>query len=92
MVNFIAGFAVNLIAKCMADAMGAAFSSSDAALSIVGGRWSSHDRNTFHGTAGAQSAAGDCAALVVPEPVPRLARRTTLPGMHEIVRPGFRGR
>ena len=33
-----------------------------------------HARTSFHGTGGAQSAAGDCAALVVPQPVPRHAR------------------
>ena len=40
----------------------------------------------FIAQTGAPAAAGDGAALVVQEPLPRLARTAALPGMHEIVR------
>jgi len=38
---------------------------------------------------GAPAAAGHGAALVVQKPLPRLARKTALSGMHEIVRHGL---
>jgi hypothetical protein len=70
----------------MADAIGAAFSFWNAAPSIHQGRWIKHGRNSFYGSTDTQSAAGDCAALVVPQPLPRLARPAALPGMHQIVK------
>jgi hypothetical protein len=104
----------------MADAMWAAFSSSNAALSTVGAICKMvtgfasdralfkeahdlainrphfggscvendghrHGRNSFYGSTGTQSAAGDCATLVVPKPLPRHGRTAPLPGMHPIV-------
>jgi hypothetical protein len=58
----------------MADTMRAAFCLGDAALSV---RWDDgqrYDRNSFHLSIGSKSGAGDCQALVVPQPVPRHAR------------------
>src|SRR5947208_16005330 len=43
-----------------------------------------YGRTSFHGSIGAQSAAGDCTALVLHEPVPRLARSAPLHLMHQI--------
>jgi len=63
----------------MADATRAAFSREIAALSLVQGRWIQHGRNSLYRSTGAPAAAGDGAALVVQEPVPRLARAAALP-------------
>jgi len=43
------------------------------------------DRTSFYRSIGSPAAASRCAPLVVQEPVPCLARRAELPGMHEIV-------
>jgi hypothetical protein len=50
---------------------------------------SSYGGNSFYGSTGTPAAAGHGAALVVQEPLPRLARATALPGMHEIVSRDF---
>jgi hypothetical protein len=50
----------------MADAIWAAFSMGNAALSIRRERRKSYDRNSFYLSIGAKSGAGDCPALVVP--------------------------
>jgi hypothetical protein len=47
----------------------------------------SHDRNSLYLSTGTQSGAGRCAALVVPQPVPRDARQASLPGMPQFVNP-----
>jgi hypothetical protein len=47
-----------------------------------------HDRIFLYLSTGTQSGAGDCATLVVPQPVPRFTRQASLPGMHQIVMPG----
>jgi hypothetical protein len=74
----------------MADAIWAAFSFGNAALSrSQGDDGLSYGGNSFLCSTGTPAAAGHGAALVVQEPLPRLARATALPGMHEIVRPGF---
>jgi hypothetical protein len=39
-------------------------------------------RAAFYLSIGTQSDAGDCAALVVPQSLPRLARQTSMPGIH----------
>jgi hypothetical protein len=52
------------------------------------GRWI-HGRNSLYRSTGAPTAASHGAALVVQEPLPRLARTAALPGMHEIVSRGF---
>jgi hypothetical protein len=44
-----------------------------------------HDRNSLYLSTSAQSAADDCATLVVPQPVPRLTRQASMPGMHQFV-------
>jgi hypothetical protein len=44
-----------------------------------------HDRDSVYLSTGPQSGAGDRAALVVPQPVPRFARAAALPGMHHVV-------
>jgi hypothetical protein len=44
-----------------------------------------HDRNSLYLSTGAQSAADDCATLVVPQLVPRLARQASMPGIHQFV-------
>jgi hypothetical protein len=63
----------------MADAIGATFSFGIAAPSIV---WGTMDTAMvellFMGSTGAQSAAGDCTALVVHEPIPGVARPAPL--------------
>src|SRR5580700_7545806 len=71
----------------MADALGAAFSSGNAALFHGGDDRLCHDRNVLYLPTRTQSAAGGCAPLVVPQPVPRFARTTPVPGMHEFVTP-----
>jgi hypothetical protein len=74
----------------MADAMRAAFSFGIAALSRpFGDDGSSYGGNSFYRSTGTPAAAGHGAALVVQEPLPRLARKTALPGMHEIVSRAF---
>jgi hypothetical protein len=74
----------------MADAIWAAFSFGIAALSRpFGDDGSSYGGNSFYRSIGAPAAAGHGAALVVQEPLPRLARATPLPGMHEIVSRAF---
>jgi hypothetical protein len=74
----------------MADAMWAAFSFGIAAPSRpFGGDGSSYGGNSFYRSTGTPAAAGHGAALVVQEPLPRLARKTALPGMHEIVSRAF---
>jgi hypothetical protein len=74
----------------MADAMWAAFSFGIAALPRpVGDDGSSHGGSSFYRSTGAPAAAGDGAALVVQEPLPRLARKAALPELHEIVSRGF---
>jgi hypothetical protein len=45
--------------------------------------------NSFFRSTGAPATAGHGTTLVVQEPLSRLARTTALPGVHEIVRPGF---
>ena len=45
-----------------------------------------YGRTAFFGSVGAQSATGDCTALVVHQPIPGVARPAPLPGMHQIVR------
>jgi len=70
----------------MADAIRVAFSSASAAPSVVGwGQRTSHDRNSLYLSTGTQSGAGDCTPLVVPQAVPRLAGKTSLPGMYQFV-------
>jgi hypothetical protein len=49
----------------------------------------SDGRISLYGSTGAPAVAGDGAALVVPEPLPRFARPAALPGMHEIVSRDF---
>jgi hypothetical protein len=44
-----------------------------------------HDRNSLYLSTGTQSAAGDCAALVLPQPLPRVAGTASVPGMHQFV-------
>jgi hypothetical protein len=44
-----------------------------------------HDRDALYLSAGAKSAAGGCAPLVVPQPVPRFARTAAMPGKHKFV-------
>jgi hypothetical protein len=44
-----------------------------------------HGRNSLDGAAGAQPAAGDGAALVLPRPFPSHARPTPLSGKHSFV-------
>jgi hypothetical protein len=76
----------------MADAIWAAFSFGIAALSRPFGttdRTMNDGGNSFYRSTGAPAAAGHGAALVVQEPLPRLARKTALPGMHEIVSRDF---
>jgi hypothetical protein len=74
----------------MADAMWAAFSFGNAALSrLLGGDGKNNGRNSLYRSTGTPAVAGDGAALVVQEPLPRFARTAALPGMHEIVRRGF---
>jgi hypothetical protein len=74
----------------MADAILAAFSFGNAAISVsTGDDEFSDGRNSLYRSTGTPAAAGDGAALVVQEPLPRLARATALPGMHEIVSRGF---
>jgi hypothetical protein len=46
----------------------------------------SHGRNSLYGSAGPQSDAGHCAALVVQEPLSRLAWAAPVPGMHQGIR------
>jgi hypothetical protein len=50
----------------MADAIWAAFSMGNAALSLRWERRKSYDRNSFYLSIGTKSGAGDCPALVVP--------------------------
>jgi hypothetical protein len=74
----------------MADAMWAAFSFGIAALSRPSGDDGNSDgRNSLSRSTGTPAVAGDGAALVVQEPLPRLARTAALPGMHEIVSRDF---
>jgi len=74
----------------MADAIWAAFSFENAALSRPqGDDGLSYGRNSFLCSTGTPAAAGHGAALVVQEPLPRLARAAALPGMHEIVSHAF---
>jgi hypothetical protein len=72
----------------MADASRAAFFSVDAALFNRWGRRTGHDRNSLYLSTDTQSAPGDCTALVVPQPVSRLARKTAVPGMSRLLKPG----
>jgi hypothetical protein len=44
-----------------------------------------YDRISLYLSIGAQSTAGDDAALVVPQPLPRLKRQASMPGMHPFV-------
>jgi len=44
-----------------------------------------HDRISLYLSIGAQSTAGDDAALVVPQPQPRLKRQASMPRMHPFV-------
>ena len=75
------------IDRCMADAIRAAFSFGNAApIYRSGDDGCRYGRTSFYGPTGAQSAAGDCTAVVVHQPVPRLARPAPLPGIHQIVR------
>jgi hypothetical protein len=70
----------------MADATMAAFSFEIAAISVSQGDDEFSDgRNFLYCSTGAPAVAGPGAALVVQEPLPRLARTAALPGMHEIV-------
>jgi hypothetical protein len=74
----------------MADTTMAAFSFGIAApFRPFGGDGSSYGGNSFYRSTGTPAAAGHGAALVVQEPLPRLARKTALPGMHEIVSRAF---
>jgi hypothetical protein len=74
----------------MADTTMAAFSFEDAAISVSAGDYEFSDgRNSLYRSTGAPAAAGHGAALVVQEPLPRLARTAALPGMHEIVSRDF---
>ncbi|MEH2525506.1 MULTISPECIES: hypothetical protein [unclassified Bradyrhizobium] len=74
----------------MADAMWAAFSFGNAALSrFSGDDGSSYGGNSLYRSTDAPAAAGIGAALVVQKPLPRLARTAALPRMHEIVSRGF---
>jgi hypothetical protein len=74
----------------MADAIWAAFSFGNAAISVSPGDDEFSDgRNSLYRSTGTPAAAGPGAALVVQEPLPRYARTATLPGMHEIVRRAF---
>jgi hypothetical protein len=43
---------------------------------------SRHDRISLYLSAGPQSAPGDRATLVLPQPLPRFAGAASLPGMH----------
>jgi hypothetical protein len=45
-----------------------------------------HGRSYLYGAAGAQAAAGDGAALVLPQPFPCDAWRAALPGVHGFVK------
>jgi hypothetical protein len=69
----------------MADVIGAAF---DQCRPIYRRRddGCGYGRDSPDGSIGAQSAAGDCPALVVQELVPGHTRRTPLPGMHRFVK------
>jgi hypothetical protein len=74
----------------MADATRAAFSFESAALSVSAGDDEFSDgRNFLYRSTGTPAAAGHGAALVVQEPLSRLARAAALPGMHEIVSHAF---
>jgi hypothetical protein len=57
-------------------------------LSVGDDGWS-HGRISLYRSTGTPAAAGNGSALVVQEPLPRLARAAALPGMHEIVSRGF---
>jgi hypothetical protein len=70
----------------MADAMRAAFSSANAAPFIRLGRRICHDRNSLYLSTRAQSAARDCAPVVVPQPVPRFAGQAEMPGMPQFLK------
>jgi hypothetical protein len=72
----------------MADAISAAFSMGNAALSIRQERRKSYDRNSFYLSIGPKSREGDCPALVVPEFVPCLARAAAMRRMQAAVAPG----
>jgi hypothetical protein len=52
---------------------------------FVGDDGPCHDRNSLYLSTDTQPTAGDCAALVVPQPFPRLARQTALHGMPKIL-------
>jgi hypothetical protein len=41
-----------------------------------------HGRSSGYGAAGAQAFAGNCSSLVLPQSLPRDARRTPLSGVH----------
>ncbi|WP_291574821.1 hypothetical protein [Bradyrhizobium sp.] len=69
----------------MADASRAAFSQVDAAPFAVRDDGLCHDRNSPYLSTDAQPPEGDRAALVVPQPFPRLARQTVLRGMPKIL-------
>ena len=65
----------------------AAFPLEDAALSRSRGiDGLCHDRNSFYLSTGAPSAAGDCATLVLPQPLPRIAGAASMPGLHQFVK------
>src|ERR1700733_9005058 len=50
-----------------------------------GGDGRRHDRNSFHLSPGQEPGEGDCPPLVVPQPLPRLARPATMPRMYATV-------
>src|SRR3984957_2475595 len=70
----------------MADAMATAFSSVNAAPFVGGDDGLRHDRNSLYLSIGAQPGAGDRAALVLPQPVPRFARQASMPRIHQFVK------
>jgi hypothetical protein len=76
----------------MADTKWTAFSSENAFPFFASGRQVGrpdngfrHDRNALYLPAGTQPDTGDCATLVVPKPVPRVAGTASMCGMHEFV-------
>ncbi|MBT1511057.1 hypothetical protein KIP88_11125 [Bradyrhizobium sp. SRL28] len=74
----------------MADTIWAAFSFGNAAISVSAGDDEFSDgRNSLYRSTGTPAAAGHGAALVVQEPLPRLARTATMPRLHEIVSRDF---
>jgi hypothetical protein len=49
-----------------------------------------HDRNSLYLSTGTQSGSGDCATLVLPQPVPRFAGTASMPGMHWFLKQSIR--